>query len=41
MAIEILLALEVSDDSIYQQYRDAMTPILVSYGGAFIYDFKV
>ena len=38
---EILVGLEVTDDELYQQYREAMLPILRGYGGRFIYDFKV
>ena len=38
---ERLVALDVVDDSEYQAYRDAMTPILEEHGGAFGYDFRV
>ena len=41
MALEILVGLHVVDEGGYQSYRDAMTPILESYGGDFGYDFKV
>jgi len=41
MAHEILVGLEVIDDLGYQAYREAMTPLLKSYGGSFSYDFKV
>ena len=41
MAYERVMGLEVIDDRIYQQYRDAMAPILTSYGGAFGFDFRV
>jgi len=38
---EMLVGLEVSNNDIYSQYREAMKPILVSYGGAFGFDFLV
>ncbi len=41
MAHEILVGLEILNDEKYQQYRDAMKPILMQYQGAFGYDFKV
>lgn len=41
MAFENLVGLEVSDESSYQAYRDAMIPILTRYGGGFRYDFRV
>ncbi len=41
MAREMLVGLNVIDDQAYQRYRDAMRPILKSYGGGFRYDFKV
>ncbi|MDO6763626.1 DUF1330 domain-containing protein [Agarivorans sp. 1_MG-2023] len=41
MSYEMLVGLHVLDDDMYQQYRDAMRPILSSYGGGFGYDFKV
>ncbi len=41
MSYEILVGLKVTNDEIYQAYRDAMTPILAKYGGHFCYDFKV
>ncbi len=41
MAVEMLVGLNVIDDEAYQLYRDEMTPILLSYGGAFGYDFKI
>lgn len=41
MLYEILVGLEVIDDEVYQAYRDAMKPILLSYQGQFSYDFKV
>ncbi len=41
MAIEILVGLHVSDDNLYQTYRNEMSPLLLSFGGRFVYDFKV
>lgn len=41
MAFERLVGLNVLDDEAYQSYREAMTPILESYGGGFGYDFKI
>ena len=41
MQHEMLVGLEVTDDEAYQQYRDAMRPILERHGGGFRYDFKV
>ncbi|GDY26851.1 DUF1330 domain-containing protein [Agarivorans sp. Toyoura001] len=41
MSYEMLVGLHVLDDDMYLQYRDAMKPILSSYGGGFGYDFKV
>jgi len=41
MAIERLVGLFVSDENLYQKYRDAMMPILQEYGGNFGYDFKI
>ena len=41
MPYERIMALEVTDDAVYQQYRQHMMPILHSYGGSFGYDFKV
>ncbi|EAR61344.1 hypothetical protein MED92_11474 [Oceanospirillum sp. MED92] len=38
---EMLVGLEVTDDQIYQSYREAMRPILEFYGGEFGYDFRV
>ena len=37
----LLFALEVADDASYARYREAMTPILASYGGRFGVDFVV
>ena len=41
MAYEIMVGLTVSDDKVYQEYRDAMAPILSQYGGGFRFDFVV
>ncbi|WP_104402658.1 DUF1330 domain-containing protein [Vibrio penaeicida] len=41
MAFEMLIGIEVSDEQGYRQYREAMMPILKSYGGKFGYDFVV
>ncbi|WDE14188.1 DUF1330 domain-containing protein [Thalassomonas haliotis] len=41
MAYEMLVGLEVIDDDNYQAYRQAMKPILITYGGGFAVDFRV
>ena len=41
MSYEILVGLNVLNAQMYQGYRDAMKPILSSYGGKFCYDFNV
>ena len=41
MAFERIMGIYVSDNEEYQRYREGMTPILHSFGGAFGYDFKV
>lgn len=41
MAIERLVGLFVTDDDMYQKYREHMFPVLQTFGGAFGYDFKV
>lgn len=41
MTIERLVGIYVSDDEVYQKYRDHMFPILQSYDGDFGYDFKI
>lgn len=38
---EMLVGLEVSNSDVYSQYRAAMMPILVAYGGDFGVDFVV
>ncbi len=41
MAYERIMGLDVIDDQEYQKYREAMMPILKSFGGSFGFDFKV
>lgn len=41
MSVERLVALNVIDLKTYQQYREAMTPILHDHGGKFGYDFEI
>ena len=41
MAVEKLVGLNFIDDAAYQLCRDEMTPILLSYGGGFDYEFKI
>ncbi|TVV42835.1 DUF1330 domain-containing protein [Thalassolituus sp. C2-1] len=41
MGYERVMGLHVTDDVGYQQYRDAMLPILTAYGGSFGYDFRI
>jgi uncharacterized protein (DUF1330 family) len=41
MPYEILVGLNVTDDELYQKYRNEMTPILKTYGGGFRYDFLI
>lgn len=38
---EMLVGLEVVDDKGYNQYRQAMRPVLERFNGEFGYDFKV
>jgi len=35
------IALHITDETMYQNYRKAMLPILESLGGGFRYDFKI
>lgn len=37
----MMVGLQIKDDEIYQNYRDAMKPLLDKVGGGFRYDFKV
>jgi len=41
MAYERIMGIYVSDAEEYQRYREAMIPILHSYGGSFGFDFEV
>ena len=41
MSYEILVGLDIINEEVYQKYRNAMIPILLFYGGYFVYDFKV
>lgn len=41
MAFERIMGIEVTDEVMYQLYRDAMTPILKTFGGSFGFDFKI
>jgi uncharacterized protein (DUF1330 family) len=41
MTYEMLVALHLTDDAGYQEYRAAMTPLLHAAGGGFRYDFVV
>lgn len=41
MSYEMVVGLNIKDDSVYSKYREAMTPILKKFGGGFRYDFKV
>ena len=41
MAIERLVALQVTKDDQYSKYREKMTPILKEHNGDFGYDFKI
>jgi uncharacterized protein (DUF1330 family) len=41
MTYERIMGLDVVDETLYQDYRDAMTPLLKSVGGDFGFDFIV
>lgn len=41
MSYEMLVGLNLKDEKVYQDYRNAMRPLLETYGGGFRYDFKV
>lgn len=41
MPYEMLVGLQVTNDEIYNQYRQAIAPLLKKYRGGFRYDFKV
>lgn len=38
---EYLVGLQITDETSYRAYREAMLPILAEHGGGFGYDFKV
>ena len=41
MPYKMLVGLNVKDDNMYSQYREAMKPLLLTYGGGFDCDFKL
>ena len=41
MAYERLMGMNISDSELYQQYREAMMPMLAAFGGEFGYDFEI
>ncbi len=41
MPFEVMVAMNVIDEALYQKYRQAMLPILQQHGGGFRYDFVV
>ena len=41
MVYEMLVGLHVTNDEMYQTYREKMTPVLVECGGGFGYDFRI
>lgn len=41
MSHEALVALEITNENLYQDYRNHMTPLLKTFDGGFRYDFKV
>ena len=41
MVYEMLVGLHVTNDEMYQAYREKMTPILIECGGGFGYDFRI
>jgi len=41
MPHEMMVGLTVTDEVTYQQYRDAMAPLLAAHGGGFRYDFTI
>ena len=41
MVYEMLVGLHVTNDEMYQAYREKMTPVLVESGGGFGYDFRI
>jgi uncharacterized protein (DUF1330 family) len=41
MCYECVVGLKIIDDSVYDKYREAMKPILATFGGGFRYDFSI
>jgi len=41
MPYEMLVGLHVTNEKMYQDYREKMTPILIDSGGGFGYDFRI
>ena len=41
MVYEMLVGLHVTNDKVYQDYREKMTPVLIECGGGFSYDFRI
>ena len=41
MVYEMLVGLHVTNDKVYQDYREKMTPVLIECGGGFGYDFRI
>lgn len=41
MVHENVVGLHVTDEASYQQYRDAMAPLLAAHGGGFRFDFTI
>ncbi|BCE01560.1 DUF1330 domain-containing protein [Marinicellulosiphila megalodicopiae] len=41
MSYERIMGIQVSDETEYQKYREAMEPLLISIGGSFGFDFKI
>ena len=41
MTHEMMVGLTVTDAAVYQQYRDAMAPLLAAHGGGFRHDFTI
>jgi len=41
MTIERLMGMQITDEKVYAQYREVMSPLLHEHGGSFKYDFKV
>ncbi len=41
MVYEMLVGLHVTNDKVYEDYREKMTPVLLECGGGFGYDFRI